>query len=255
MIAGMPVLFEREGPVATIAIDRPEKLNAMDSTVYREMGEAFQTLDEDDSLSVAIVTGRGGRAFSAGADLTEMHGPESQRRGWGPWRPDRWSFGRTPRKPLIAAIDGYALAGGLELALICDIRIATPASKFGAPEVRWALLHGLGASRLPATVGMSDAMVLLLTAERIDAAEALRIGLVSRLVEPESLLDEARSIAEKIAAQDPIAVQMSKELALRAGLPGNDETLRLYNSYFGFLENLPEQAAATASFAERDRGE
>jgi enoyl-CoA hydratase/carnithine racemase len=206
------------------------------------MGEAFATLDEDDGLAVAIVTGRGGRAFSAGADLTEMHGPDSRRRGWGPWRPDRWSFGRTPRKPLIAAIDGYALAGGLELALICDIRIATPSSRFGAPEVRWALLHGLGA------------MMLLLTAEQIDAEEALRIGLVSRLIEPELLLEEARSIAAKIAAQDAIAVQMSKEIALRAGLAGNDEALRLYNSFYGYLENLPEQAAATARFADRDRG-
>jgi E-phenylitaconyl-CoA hydratase len=250
----MSVVLERDGSTAIITIDRPQKLNAMDSTIYAELGEAFAMLDSEEELLVGILTGSGGRAFSAGADLNEMHGPETSRRGWGPWRPDRWSFGRTTRKPLIAAIDGFALAGGLELALICDIRIATPSSTFGAPEVRWALLHGLGATRLPATVGLSNTMLMLMTGESIDAAEALRIGLVSKLVEPAELLDQARAIAAKIAENDAIAVQMSKELALRAALPGNDEALRLYSSYFGYLENLPEQAEATASFAKRDRG-
>ena len=249
----MAVIFDRDGQIATITIDRPEKLNAMDSRIYAELGERFTELDEDESLQVAIITGSGGRAFSAGADLTEMHGPETKRRGWGPWRPDRWSFGRTTRKPLIAAIDGFALAGGLELALICDIRIATPKSTFGAPEVRWALLHGLGATRLPATVGLSNAMLLLLAGESIDADEALRTGLVTALVEPSELMAKARAIAEKIAENNPIAVQMTKELALRAALPGNEESLRHYRSYYAYLENLPEQAAATASFAQRDR--
>ena len=143
----MSVLFERRGRCALITIDRPEKLNAMDSATYAELERLFALLDDDEELAVGIVTGAGERAFSAGADLKEMHGPDSAPRGWGPWRPDKWSFGRTTRKPLIAAIDGYALAGGLELALTCDIRIATPESSFGAPEVRWSLLHGLGASR------------------------------------------------------------------------------------------------------------
>jgi enoyl-CoA hydratase/carnithine racemase len=249
----MPVIFERDGAIASITIDRPEKLNAMDSTIYAELGERFAELDADDELQVAIVTGTGGRAFSAGADLNEMHGPETTRRGWGPWQPDRWSFGRTTRKPLIAAIDGFALAGGLELALMCDIRIATPSSSFGAPEVRWALLHGLGATRLPATVGLSNAMLLLLTGDSIDAEESLRIGLVSVLVDPAELMPRARAIATRITENNPIAVQMSKELAMRAALPGNEESLRLYRSYYAYLENLPEQAAATASFAARDR--
>lgn len=249
----MSVLFERDGEIALITIDRAEKLNAMDSVIYRELGEAFTELDEDESLLVGILTGAGERAFSAGADLKQMHGPDSKRRGWGPWRGEGWSFGLTPRKPLIAAINGFALAGGLELALTCDIRIATPDSTFGAPEVRWALLHGLGASRLPAAVGLSNAMALLLTGDFIDSEEALRIGLISKIVPFDELLDHARSIAEKIASNNPIAVQMTKELALRAALPAHEESLRLYRSYYAYLENLPEQSAATASFSERAR--
>ena len=151
---------------------------------------------------MAVVSGRGGRAFSSGADLGRMHAPESQKRGWGPWRPDSWSWGRSPRTPLVAAIDGYALAGGLELALTCDIRIATPTSTFGAPEVRWALLHGLGALKLPAAVGMSAAMRMLLTGEFIDSAEALRIGLISAIVSVEELHAEADKIARQIAEND-----------------------------------------------------
>jgi enoyl-CoA hydratase/carnithine racemase len=249
----MSVLFERKGRHALITINRPEKLNAMDSATYAEIERLFAVLDNDDELAVGIVTGAGGRAFSAGADLKEMHGPDSAPRGWGPWRPDRWSFGRTTRTPLIAAIDGHALAGGLELALTCDIRIATPESSFGAPEVRWALLHGLGATRLPAVVGMSNAMSMLLTGDSIDSEEALRIGLITKIVAREELLGEAERLAERIASNSDIAVQMTKELALRAAYPESDDNMRTYRSYFAYLERMPEQADATASFATRKR--
>lgn len=249
----MNVLLERRGRHALITVNRPEKLNAMDSATYGELERLFAALDNDDELAVGIVTGAGDRAFSAGADLKEMHGPDSGQRGWGPWRPDRWSFGRTTRKPLIAAIHGYALAGGLELALTCDIRIATPESSFGAPEVKWALLHGLGASRLPAVVGMSNAMNMLLTGDPIDSEEALRIGLISKIVPREQLLAEAERLAERIASNSDVAVQMTKELALRAGYPESDNNMRTYRSYFAYLERTPEQAEATASFATRPR--
>lgn len=247
----MSIQFDQSGPIARITIDRPEKLNAMDSTTYRELDEAFEAIDADPEVLVAIVSGAGERAFSAGADLKEMHGPDAQPKGWGPWRPDGWSFGRTPRTPLIAAIQGFALAGGLELALTCDIRIATPDSQFGAPEVRWALLHGLGASRLPAVVGMSNAMQLLLTGQRIDAQEALRMGLISKIVEVDELDAAATELAEQIAANHAGAVQMSKELAMRAGYANSDEMMRTYRSYFAILEAVPEQPSAIAKFGER----
>jgi E-phenylitaconyl-CoA hydratase len=249
----MPVRFETSGAIARITIDRPEKLNAMDREIYDELDAAFVRLDEDPQLAVAIVTGSGDRAFSAGADLKNMHGPDSELKGWGPWRTDGWSFGRTTRKPLIAAINGYALAGGLELALTCDIRIATPNAQFGAPEVKWALLHGLGATRLPMAVGSSDALLMLLTGEFIDAAEALRIGLVSKVVEPADLLTAAEAIAEKIASNSPIAVQMTKELATRAARGSDEEALRLYRAYFAILEATPEQPEAIRGFDRRER--
>lgn len=250
----MSVRFETRDAIARITIDRPEKLNAMDSATYAALDAAFARLDDDPELRVGIVTGAGDRAFSAGADLKQMHAPDAVKKGFGPWRPDGFSFGRTPRKPLIAAIHGYALAGGLELALTCDIRIASTAARFGAPEVKWALLDGLGALRLPSIVGMSDAMLLLLTADFVDADEALRIGLVSRVVEPDALLAEAEAIAERIAANHPTAVQMTKELALRAGRPGDEDALRLYRSYFAILEQDADQPEAIRGFTERERG-
>jgi E-phenylitaconyl-CoA hydratase len=249
----MPVRFETSGAIARITIDRPEKLNAMDREIYAELDAAFVRLDEDETLAVAILTGEGDRAFSAGADLKGMHGPDAAPKGWGPWRTDGWSFGRTPRKPLIAAINGYALAGGLELALTCDIRIATPNAQFGAPEVKWALLHGLGATRLPSAIGSSDAMLMLLTGEFIDAAEALRIGLVSRVVQPADLLPTAQAIAEQIASNSAVAVQMTKELATRAVRGADEEALRLYRAYFAILEATPEQPEAIRGFDRRER--
>src|SRR5436190_19895198 len=212
----MPIVSDMTGPIATITIDRPGSLNAMDSSMYREITEALRELDRNPDVLVGISTGTGGRAFSAGADLKEMHRSTSADGRWRPWRADRWDLGLSVSKPLIAAVDGYALAGGLELALFCDIRIATPRSQFGAPEIKWTLLHGYGALRLPAIVGLSNAMMLLLTGEFIDAEEALRIGLINRIVQPESLMAETRTVAESIAEKASDAVQITKELALRS---------------------------------------
>src|SRR5205823_6316643 len=191
----MPIVSDMTGPIATITIDRPESLNAMDSSMYREITEALREIDRSSDILVGIITGTGGRAFSAGADLKEMHQSTSADGRWRPRRADRWDLGLSVSKPLIAAIDGYALAGGLELALFCDIRIATPRSQFGAPEIKWNLLHGFGALRLPAVVGLANAMMMLLTGEFIDADEALRIGLVNRVVAADRLMDEARALA------------------------------------------------------------
>ena len=165
----------------------------MDSSTYDEVTEALMRIEADPEVRVGIITGAGERAFSAGADLKEMHSQQSDDQPWTPWRGDeRWDLGLTMSKPLIAAIDGYAVAGGLELALFCDIRIATPGSQFGAPEVKWNLLHGFGALRLPAVVGIGNAMMLLLSGEFIDAEEALRIGLINRIVDPAALMEEAQ---------------------------------------------------------------
>ncbi len=247
----MSIKYEVRGSVATITLNRPEAHNAMDSTAYREITERLRELDSDPEVRVGIVTGAGGRAFSAGADLKEMHGDGEQLGSWSPWQPDRWDLGVTIAKPLIAAIDGYALAGGLELALLCDIRIATARSQFGCPEVKWNLLHGFGALRLPAVVGLTNAMMLLLTGEFIDAKEALRIELINRIVDPDELMETAETLAGAISANARDAVHMTKELAIR-GIDGSlEEGLRLYKSYMTQLESSDEQARRTRSFARR----
>jgi enoyl-CoA hydratase/carnithine racemase len=254
----MAIVERRSGEVVTILLDRPEALNAMDTATYREVTEALRRIEADPEVRVGIVTGNGPRAFSAGADLKEMHSRPHQDARWEPWRAERWDLGLSVSKPLIAAIDGYAVAGGLELALFCDLRIATPASQFGAPEPRWNLLHGFGALRLPAVVGLGNAMRLLLTGDFIGAQEALRIGLVNELVEPDELMDRAHQLAAKIGDLSADAVSMTKELALRGLGAPLEQSMRLYHSYMSALEGSEEQLRRTGEFAgssEDDEGE
>jgi len=244
----MTVIEELSEGVGTVTLDRPEALNAMDTETYVEVTAALQRIDADPDVRVGIVTGAGGRAFSAGADLKEMHSRPHPGGPWAPWRAERWDLGLTVSKPLIAAIDGYAVAGGLELALFCDIRIATPRSQFGAPEVKWNLLHGFGALRLPTVVGLGNAMRLLLSGEFIDAGEALRIGLVNQIVEPEELMPSARRLAATIGSRAADAVAMTKELALRGLDAPLEQSMRLYRSYMAALEGNEEQLARTGEF-------
>lgn len=244
----MAIVEERSEGVGTIVIDRPRALNAMDTTTYREVTDALMRIEADPDVRVGIITGAGNQAFSAGADLKEMHSRPREDRGWTPWRAERWDLGMTVSKPLIAAIDGYAVAGGLELALFCDIRIATSNSQFGAPEVKWNLIHGFGALRLPAVVGLGNALMLLLTGEFIDAEEALRIGLVNRVVEASDLMSEAQKIATTISTRAPDAVAMTKELAMRGIGAPLEQSMRLYHSYMEALEGTDEQLRRTGEF-------
>src|SRR5213596_3637861 len=170
----------------------------MDNEMYTAISSHLGEIDSNDDIWVGVITGAGERAFTAGADLVAMHGTaERAEVGWSSPRPTRFDLGLEVQKPLIAAVNGYCLAGGLELALGCDIRIASETASFGCPEVRWGILHGFGAMRLPTTVPMSMAMEMLLTGERIDAARAREIGLVSRVVAPSALLPTAEQIAER----------------------------------------------------------
>lgn len=245
----MAIIEERAEGVATIIVNRPHALNAMDTDTYREITDALSRIDADPEVSVGIITGAGDRAFSAGADLKEMHSQHREDEAWRPWRADRWDLGLSVSKPLIAAIDGYAVAGGLELALFCDLRIATPGSQFGTPEVKWNLLHGFGALRLPAVVGLGNAMMMLLTGDFIDADEALRIGLINRVVEASALMDEARKIATIIASRASNAIVMTKELTLRGLGAPLEQSMRLYHSYMSTLEGTEEQLERTREFA------
>jgi len=247
----MSVTLECLDGIATVTVNRPEKLNAMDWGTYDQLTQAFQTIEDDPDIRVGVVTGAGNRAFSAGADLKTMHvADEKDAHDWRPWARDRWDFGATTTKPMVAAINGYALAGGLELALVCDIRIASENAQFGTPEVKWDLLHGYGAYRLPQIVGLSHAMHLLLTGEFIDASTALQIGLVSKIVAPDQLMPTAYDIARAIASNGPTAVRMTKELVQRGLELPLENYLRLLRMFYDRIDESENQREGLQAFAE-----
>jgi enoyl-CoA hydratase/carnithine racemase len=250
----MAIRYDQDGKVVTITIDRPQAMNAMDRETSRELAEAFQDFDRDEQRLVAILTGAGDRAFSAGADLKKMYGRAEDGNIREIWDHERqWRLGQRLQvwKPVIAAINGYCLAGGLELAMGCDIRIASDTASFGCPEVRWGILHGYGALRLPKTVPLSAAMELLLTGERISAQDAYRLGIVSRVVAPAELMPTARQLAEKICANGPLAVRITKELAWRGLETSTEEVLRLYAALGALVRASEDAREGPRAFAEK----
>jgi E-phenylitaconyl-CoA hydratase len=250
------VLFEVDHGIATLTLNRPEKRNAMTREMYREISDRLRQIDEDDSILVGIVTGAGGQAFSAGADLISVHASAESADGassWSAWRPTQFDTGIEVQKPLVAAVEGYCLAGGLELALFCDIRVAGEGSQFGTPEVKWNLLHGYGAQILPEFVGTSNAMYLLLTGTFISAEEAHRIGLVQEVAERGGALARAHELARLIAGNAPMAIRMTKELVLRSRNLSLADGLRLYREYSNVVHASEDVKEGTAAFAERRR--
>jgi len=250
----MPIRYEKDGQIATITINRPEAMNAMDRDTSRELAEAFQDFDQDEHLRVAILTGAGDKAFSAGADWKKMYGRAEDGNVREIWDAERqWRLGQRLQvwKPIIAAINGYCLAGGLELAMGCDIRLASETASFGCPEVRWGILHGYGALRLPKTMPLSAAMELLLTGERITAEEAYRLGIISRVVSPAELMPTARRLAEKICANGPLAVRVTKELAWRGLEMSLEEGLHLYAALGALVRASEDAREGPRAFAEK----
>ena len=231
----MSIRFECEGAVALLTIDRPKVHNALDFETSDALVDAWLRFRDDDALRVAILTGAGERAFCAGADL----------RGVGDFYKTLTSAERLRRseqlpglggitknlaidKPIIAAVNGYCLAGGLEIALACDLRIASENASFGLPEVTRGIIPGAGGTqRLPRLVGPERALDLILTGRRIDAAEAERIGLVTRVVPQGDLLQEARAMATTIAQNGPLAVRAAKAAVWRGLDVSLEEALRL----------------------------
>ena len=208
------ILVERDGFVGIITINRPEKLNAMTPEMARVLVETVNGFNSDDAVRCVILTGAGQKAFSAGSDIRTLDDYET------PWafrnRPDYCDAIRALLKPSIAAVNGYAFGGGLETAMACDIRIAAETASFAAPEVKLGWIGGGGmAVNLAHAVGPSNAALMIMTGDPIDAAAAERWGLVSRVVPQADLLAEARKIAHAIAARAPIAAETAK-LNLRA---------------------------------------
>ncbi len=212
------ILYEKDGRLALVTINRPDRLNAIDALTSHELNTAFSDFRDDPELWVAIITGTGERAFSTGNDLVAM--AEAQA-GRGPRDVPRAPFGGITRefecfKPIIAAVNGYCLAGGLEIALCCDIRVAAEHAQFGVPEVTRAIIPSAGGTqRLVRMLPRGIALELLVTGARFDAQWALRYGLVNYVVPADQVMPKARELAQAICENGPLAVRAAKESALR----------------------------------------
>jgi enoyl-CoA hydratase/carnithine racemase len=248
------VAIERHGAVALITLNRPEAINAINNQIRAELPAALQELDEDPSVRCLVLTGAGERGFCAGADIKEGRTAGSPAEELRRMTPAAWieALDRVA-KPIIAAIHGICLGGGLELALACDVRMAARGARFGLPETALGLIPGGGGTqRLPRLIGLGRALDLLLSAEAIDADEAYRIGLVTRIsASPEAVLADALHLANAIASRPPIAVVYVKEAA-RAGLDAPFSAgLKLEKGLFALLTSTADHAEAVAAFKEK----
>jgi enoyl-CoA hydratase/carnithine racemase len=251
----MAILFEPRGNVLVLTINRPEAMNAVDPETDAELAEAWQRFDADPALRAAVLTGAGDKAFSAGADLKKLipYYRDQARRGEDPV----WNFGGLTRgfetsKPIVAAINGHCLAGGLELALACDVRLCSPNARFGLAEVRWAIIPGAGGTqRLPRSVPLGIAMEMILSGEPIDAQEAYRVGLVNRILALPDLLAGALRVAETIAARGPLAVRAAKRAVLEGLQAGFHDGMRLEQQLFRELMLTDDAVEGPRAFAER----
>ncbi len=246
------VNYEVQGAVAILTINRPEALNALNSQVLSDLDEAITKVEADDGVHAVILTGAG-RSFVAGADIGEMKGFSPR---------DGKKFGvhgggvflrlENLSKPVIAAVNGFALGGGCELAMSCDIRLASEKAKFGQPEVGLGITPGFGGTqRLPRIVGISKAMELILTAKVINAAEAERIGLVSAVYPPEELMDKAMELANAICANAPIAVAESKR-CIRMGMQTDIATGSAFEAEaFGVTCGTEDKDEGMGAFLEK----
>lgn len=228
--------IQNQDGILTITISRPEALNALNTAFFDEMDLLLDDISNDDSVKIIIITGEG-KAFVAGADIAEMvnknsiEGTEFSVRGQKVFRKMEHLD-----KPIIAAINGFALGGGLELALACDIRLASDNARFGQPEVNLGLIPGFAATqRLPRLIGTANALWLLMTAEMIDAAEALRIGLVQKVFVPEELIESANKMAQLILSKGPKAVKKIKKVVRKGMETDFDSGSQLEAQEFGTL--------------------
>jgi enoyl-CoA hydratase len=249
------LILERREAVALLTINRPGRLNALNAATLAEMSRALDELEADPALRVLIITGAGEKAFVAGADIGELKdldlpgGTRAAQRGQALLRRLEAS-----RLFVIAAVNGYALGGGLELALACDVRLASETAVLGLPEVGLGIIPGYGGTqRLPRLVGRGRALELVATGRRIDAAEALRIGLVNRVVPPGQLLEACLALADEVLAQGPLAVQAAKR-AINKGLEVDlDRGLEIEALEFGKLCATADRLEGMTAFLEKRR--
>jgi enoyl-CoA hydratase len=245
--------LEQEGAVAVVTINRPAVLNALSEAVLREIESALEALAEDQNVRAIVLTGAGEKAFVAGADIKELaaqtpvSGRETARRG-------QRLFTRIEQlgKPVIAAINGFALGGGCELALACTFRFAAETAKIGLPEITLGLLPGYGGSvRLPRLIGKARALEMILTGKPVAAEEAFRVGLVNRVVPAASLVAEAKAFAAELAAKAPIALRYALQSVERGLEMPVGEALEFEATLFGLVASTADMREGTTAFLEK----
>jgi len=249
------LIVETSEGVALIRLNRPEALNALNQELLTELARAVDAAEADDSVGCMVLTGSA-KAFAAGADIKEMQPktyPEMFRQDFFNGDPQRVS---TARKPVIAAVSGYALGGGCELAMMCDMIIASDTARFGQPEINLGVAPGIGGSqRLTRAVGKSKAMDMVLTGRMMDAAEAERSGLVSRVFPADSLLEEVMAIARKIASQSHLALMMNKEMVNAAFETTLSQGVKLERRLFHSLFAFDDQKEGMSAFVDKRKPE
>ena len=245
------IIVETKGRVGVIRLNRPQALNALNTALNAELAQAIAAFDADDGIGCILLTGSE-KAFAAGADIKEMADKIGGRRCSWAISPAPGTRPRNARKPVIAAVAGFALGGGCELVMQCDIVIAADTAKFGQPEIKLGIIPGIGGTqRLPRAVGKAKAMDLILTGRMMDAAEAERAGLVSRVVPAASLMDEAMKLAETVAAMSLPALIAAKEAVNRAFETPLAEGIRFERRVFHALFATEDQKEGMAAFVEK----
>jgi enoyl-CoA hydratase/carnithine racemase len=247
------VLYEKKGLIAYVTVDRPKVLNALNTSTWTDLKAAFEDAKADASVRGVILTGAGDKAFIAGADIGELahlsayEAEESSRFGQAVL-----DLIENLGKPVIAAINGFALGGGCETAMACTMRISVEHARFGQPEVKLGLLPGGGGTqRLPRLVGKGRALQLILTGETISAQEAYRIGLVNEVVPADNLIGRAETILKQVAANAPIAVKFSLDAANKGSEISQSAGLALEAAYFGICAATEDKKEGTSAFLEK----
>ncbi|MDX1623503.1 MAG: enoyl-CoA hydratase-related protein [Gemmatimonadota bacterium] len=251
------LIVEVAGRVATVTVNRPDRMNALNSDTEAEFQDAFARIAEDDEVAGVIVTGAGEKAFVAGADIGELSGLDATE-GKAFAFQGQTTFTRIANcpKPVVAAVNGYALGGGCELAIACHLRVASETARFGLPEVSLGLIPGHGGTqRLARIVGVGRALEMVLTGRQVGAEEAFRWGLVNGIAAPEDLLDAAREHLGHVLEKAPLAVQYALEATLRGQDLGLDDGLYLEATLFGMACGTDDMKEGTAAFLEKRKPE
>ena len=250
------LIYEKKDNIGILTVNRPDKLNAISNELTSELRSLLGELEKEEKLRVLVITGAGDKAFVAGADIKELVDRDA-RIGRRVSRERQEVFSRLENLPVpvIAAVNGYALGGGLELALACNIRICSEKAQFGAPEVKLGIIPGDGGTqRLPRLIGLGRAMEMILTGDFIDAQEAHRIGLVNGVYSPEELMDKAMELAQKIASRPPLAIRYAKE-AVNRSQEGDTASGFSLESYLHALTCTTEdKKEGVAAFLEKRKG-